>query len=267
VGIIDLQQPGETMKKSILPHPLLEKRKNTPTLRKDPCDEAGSSSPGSIVGAKIREIRSTRRLSLRSLAQRSGLNINTLSLVENGKSSPSVSTLQQLAFGLDVPITAFFASEPDQKRVVFTPAGDRPHAAVGPTCMENLGKDLAGNSVQPFVVTLDIGGTSGSEMIVHTGYEFVYCLSGKVLYIIDGVRFELNPHDSIVFESHIPHRWENLDSGPSGMVLVYVPDDQRDNPGEHHFPMTQTSLGAGSKPSDLWSDQRSDHRSDQSSHR
>ena len=52
---------------------------------------------GDMVGAKIREIRTRYHLSLRKLAERSGLNVNTLSLVENGKSSPSVSTLQHVA--------------------------------------------------------------------------------------------------------------------------------------------------------------------------
>ena len=49
------------------------------------------------VGQRLREIRTSRRLSMKSLAQMSGLNINTLSLIENERTSPSVSTLQQLA--------------------------------------------------------------------------------------------------------------------------------------------------------------------------
>jgi len=60
------------------------------------------------VGHRVRELRTRHGLSLRALADRSGLNINTLSLIENGKSSPSVSTLQQLAQALDVHISTFF---------------------------------------------------------------------------------------------------------------------------------------------------------------
>ena len=63
------------------------------------------------VGHCLRKLRAERDLSIRSLAERSGLNVNTLSLIENGKSSPSVSTLQQLATALEVPITAFFESD------------------------------------------------------------------------------------------------------------------------------------------------------------
>ena len=64
-----------------------------------------------LVGKNLRDLRNRRGLSLRALAERSGLNVNTLSLVENGKSSPSVGTLQQLAQALDAPITTFFETE------------------------------------------------------------------------------------------------------------------------------------------------------------
>ena len=153
-----------------------------------------------LIGNRVRELRNLRGLSLRKLAERSGLNINTLSLVENGKTSPSVSTLQQLARALEVHIAAFFASEPVSQRVVFTLHDHRPDAAFNNTHMENLGRDLAGNAVQPFVVTLAPSGGSGDRMIVHTGHEFVYCLNGRVLYMIDEKAYLLETGDSLVFE-------------------------------------------------------------------
>ena len=143
------------------------------------------ADPKTVVGKKLREIRTGRGLSLRTLAESSGLNINTLSLIENSKSSPSVSTLQQLAAVLEVPITAFFESEPQQKQVVFVQGDQRPCVEFKSACLENLGKDLKDHAVQPFVVTLEPGTGSGSKVIVHTGHEFVYCLSGKVKYTID----------------------------------------------------------------------------------
>jgi transcriptional regulator with XRE-family HTH domain len=163
-----------------------------------------------IVGLKVRELRNQHGFSLRTLAERSGLNINTLSLIENGKSSPSVGTLQQLSRALEVPITAFFESETVSKQVVFTRHDRRPSAAFSHTHMQNLGKDLAGDAVQPFVVTLEPGAGSGERMILHTGHEFVYCLSGNVLYTIDEIEYSLEPGDSVVFEAHLPHQWKNI---------------------------------------------------------
>ena len=188
-----------------------------------------------IVGLKIRGLRNEKGFSLKALSERSGLNINTLSLIENSKSSPSVSTLQQLAKALDVPITAFFESEPIIKQVVFTDHNQRPGATFSNAFMQNLGKDLKDNSVQPFIVTLKPGAGSGEQMIVHTGHEFVYCLSGKIVYKIENDEYTLSQGDSIVFEAHLPHRWQNIHVDESQLILVLYPADQREEPGGRHF--------------------------------
>lgn len=188
-----------------------------------------------LVGRKIRELRNRQCLSLRALAERSGLNVNTLSLVENGKSSPSVSTLHQLALALDTPISTFFESEPLKKKVVFTPVKERPQVMFGKTQMQNLGKDLAGNAVQPFLVTLKTGAGSGEQMIVHTGHEFIYCLSGRIRYQIEDDEYYLNPGDSLVFEAHLPHCWENNSDDAAEILLVLCPADEREEPGGRHF--------------------------------
>jgi transcriptional regulator with XRE-family HTH domain len=213
--------------------PNLSTRNETPALLdSSPTENVPAET---IVGLKIRELRNQHGFSLRMLAERSGLNINTLSLVENGKSSPSVGTLQQLAKALEVPMAAFFESEPVDKRVVFTSHHHRPEATFSNTSMQNLGKDLAGNVVQPFVVTLEPGAGSGERLIVHTGHEFVYCLSGKVLYTINEIDYSLEPGDSVVFEAHLPHQWKNVDEGQSQIILILFPADQREEPGGRHF--------------------------------
>jgi len=191
-----------------------------------------------LVGSKLRELRNRNGFSLRALADRSGLNVNTLSLVENGKSSPSVSTLQQLALALKVPISAFFESDPNVKHVVFTPANQRPRASFGSTQMQNLGKDLVGSAVQPFVVTLNPGMGSGDQMIVHTGYEFIYCLIGMIHYKVDKEDFILKTGDSLLFEAHLPHCWENIGEDTAQILLILYPSDEREEPGGRHFSLT-----------------------------
>ena len=188
-----------------------------------------------LVGFKLNMLRNERGLSLRALASLSGLNINTLSLIENGKSSPSVSTLQQIAHALDIPISSFFESEPVSRRVVFTDHHNRPSATFSHTRLENLGKDLAGSAVQPFVVTLAPGAGSGERMIVHTGHEFVYCLSGRVIYTIDDKTYPLESGDSVVFESHLPHCWKNHSDGEAQIILIIYPADEHEAPGGRHF--------------------------------
>ncbi len=188
-----------------------------------------------LVGRRLRELRTQRGFSLRSLAERSGLNINTLSLVENGKTSPSVSTLQQLALALNVPITAFFESDPQQKNIVFTRADLRPRESFGSAQIHNLGKNFKGSAVQPFIVTLQPGKGSGDHIIVHTGYEFVYCINGSIKYQIENQEFILESEDSLLFEAHLPHCWENTSDTSAKILLVLIPVDEREEPGGRHF--------------------------------
>ena len=188
-----------------------------------------------LVGRKLKELRHKLGFSLRSLAERSGLNVNTLSLIENGKSSPSVSTLQQLALALNVPISSFFESEPVEKRVVYTRVNQRPQASFGGMQMQNLGKDLVESVMQPFVVLLSPGCGSGERMIVHTGHEFIYCLNGSIRYQIDQEIYQLEQGDSLIFESHLPHCWVNNSGDTAQILLILFPSDEREEPGGRHF--------------------------------
>jgi transcriptional regulator with XRE-family HTH domain/predicted Fe-Mo cluster-binding NifX family protein len=207
-----------------------------PVINKDNMDQyfAIDPQPEILLGLKLRELRTKRKFSLRALAERSGLNVNTLSLLENGKTSPSVSTLHQLAMALNIPIAKFFEVEPVEKHVVFTPHSDLPENA-GITHIQNLGIDLAGNALQQFLITLKPGAGSGDQMIVHTGHEFVYCLSGKVHYRINKEYYVLQAGDSLVFEAHIPHCWENDSETESQILLVLAPADESEEPGGRHF--------------------------------
>jgi transcriptional regulator with XRE-family HTH domain len=187
------------------------------------------------VGHCLRNLRTDRDLSIRSLAEQSGLNVNTLSLIENGKSSPSVSTLQQLASALEVPITAFFESGIPKNNISYLKAGQRPVVAFTRGTLEDLGAGLTLRGGQPFIVTLEPNADSGTTPIVHTGHEFVYCLKGHLSYTIEDHTYLLEPNDSLLFEAHLPHSWKNIGDTPMRSLLVLCPADESDRPTERHF--------------------------------
>ncbi|MEW5869748.1 MAG: cupin domain-containing protein [Chloroflexota bacterium] len=190
------------------------------------------------VGSCLRRLREERNLTIRTLAEISGLAINTLSLIENGKSSPSVSTLQQLALALDVPVTLFFETEAAQQKVAYVKADCRPRASFEHGFIEDLGPGACIRAVEPFMVTLEPNAGSGLSEIVHTGYEFVYCLEGRIAYWIDNCTYLLEAGDSLLFEAHLPHRWQNLNATRSRSILILYPTDERDYPTERHFIQT-----------------------------
>jgi transcriptional regulator with XRE-family HTH domain len=187
------------------------------------------------VGRHLRTLRVEQKLSIRALAETSGLNVNTLSLIEHGKTSPSVSTLQQIALALKVPITTFFETEQTKTDVIFQKAGKRLKGKFAHGTLENLGVGFVRNDMEPFVVTLESGSGSGNASIVHTGLEFVFCLEGHIQYKIEDQTYLLEPGDSLLFEARLPHHWQNADKTPSRSLLVLSPSDESDKPTDVHF--------------------------------
>ncbi len=175
------------------------------------------------LGKKIREIRGLKGWTLKQIAEISNLNINTLSLIENGKNSPSISTLQRLACAMDVPIKEFFEPVEPITPVVFTKHNERPQATSEKSIINNLGKGLTSSTLEPFILTMEKHATSGGRALLHSGYEFVFCLSGKILYYIREEEFELSPGDSILFSAQLSHHWENINDGESQLLLVMTP--------------------------------------------
>lgn len=196
----------------------------------------GEAGDGEIrVGDRLRDIRSRLGLSIRALAEMSGLNVNTLSLIENGRTSPSVSTLQHLAQSLQVPISAFFETDHGEKTVVFQKHGARPRATFTYGLLEDLGAGMPRFGAEPLIVSLNPGSDSGTTPIVHTGREFVYCIEGQIAYTVDTESYVLEPGDSLLFEAYLPHYWRNPGTALARAVLVLCPMDDRDRPTERHF--------------------------------
>ena len=103
------------------------------------------------VGRRLRELRARRGLSLRALAEQSGLNYNTLSLIENGRTSPSVNTLRQLARALGAPMSAFFEQEEERPQVVFQKDGQRPSVELEGSRFDDLSGGLRLSGGQPLL--------------------------------------------------------------------------------------------------------------------
>lgn len=172
------------------------------------------------VGPRLKELREGHGISMRALAQRSGLSANALSMIERGRASPSVSTLSKLAEALGISITEFFGQVPARQNVVFVKADERTRVPFTRGLWEGLGGEAFSGRVEPFVLTLEAGGASGTRSIVHTGHELVYCLRGNLEYLVNEQRYELQAGDSLLFSAHLRHRWRNPGKTVTNALIV-----------------------------------------------
>jgi len=186
------------------------------------------------VGARLRQLRTERGQSMRSLARASGLSTNALSMIERGRTSPSVSTLYKLAEALDVPITAFFRLGPPRQDIVFCRKSDRKRVSIHNGMWEGLGGEEFTGRVEPFIITLEPGAGSGPFGMLHTGSEFALCLSGQVEYEVEDQKFSLEAGDSLMFVAQLRHRWRNPGRTPAQLVIVLAGFQQSERPSEFH---------------------------------
>ena len=137
------------------------------------------------VGRRLRELRAEQDLSIRALAEKSGLNANTLSLIENSKHFTDREHPPATGWSARGTITAFFETDAPKNNIAFQKAGQRPTVAFANGMMEDLGAGLTSRGAEPFIVTLEPNADSGPNPIVDTGREFVYCMEGRLAYTIE----------------------------------------------------------------------------------
>ena len=194
------------------------------------------------VGARLRQLRMERGKSMRALARSSGLSTNALSMIERSRTSPSVSTLYKLADALEVPITAFFRLEPPKQSIVYRKSTERKRVKFAQGIWEGLGGESFSGHLEPFMLVLESRGGSGPYGMLHTGHEFVMCLSGQLEYEIEGQKFLLSPGDSLIFAAQMRHSWLNPGDNTTTAVIVLSGFEQGERPSEFHITSGQKIL-------------------------
>lgn len=186
------------------------------------------------IGGRLRALRREKGLSIRSLAAKCGISVNTLSLIEHDRTSPSLHTLQVLARGLGVPVTALFEGEKAGKALVYQQQGHRPLLQFPGGTLEKLGEGLPPLGAEPILVTLEPGRVVTAD-ISHVGREFIYCLEGRVVCVVAGKDYLLLPGDSLLFDASTPHHWRNDHPKPSRLLVLFCPMEAHDLPAERHL--------------------------------
>ncbi|MBM3151848.1 MAG: cupin domain-containing protein [Chloroflexi bacterium] len=187
------------------------------------------------VGERLRMLRTSHKMSLRYLAQASGLSANALSMIEHGRASPSVSTLYKLADALAIPVTAFFGQEEARQEVIHVKAQTGARVPIERGYWEGRGGEKFIGRVEPFVLSLEAGADSGPMAMVHTGHEFVYCLQGMIEYRVERKPYVLNSGDSLLFAAHLSHQWRNVGKAPAELLIMLSSFEESDHPLAVHL--------------------------------
>ena len=178
------------------------------------------------IGREVRNFREKLGLTIAELAKSSGISAGMLSKIENGATSPSLTTLQVLATALNVPITSFFIQFEERRDITHVEAGrgltiERRGTKSGHR-YQLLGHSLRGDLVvEPYLITL-MENAQPYTAFQHAGIEFIYMLNGEVVYRHGDKSYLLRPGDSIFFDAGALHGPEELRILPMQFLSIIV---------------------------------------------
>ena len=187
------------------------------------------------IGREVRAFRKKLGITVADLAVTTGLSVGMLSKIENGITSPSLTTLQSLSRALGVPVTAFLRRFEEERKAVFVKVGsgvdvERRGTRAGHqyTLLGHIGSDSSGVVVEPYLITL----SEDSDVFPtfqHDGMEFLYMLEGEVVYRHGDRLFTMQPGDSLFFDADARHGPEQLVKLPIRYLSIISYPQTRSN--------------------------------------
>ena len=178
------------------------------------------------IGREVRAYRRQKQITVAELAKMTGLSIGMLSKIENGHTSPSLTTLQSLSRALSVPVTSFFRRFEEPRAAVHTKSGEGVEIERAGTraghqynLLGHVGSNASGVIVEPYLITLS-GESDVFPMFQHDGIEMLYMLEGEIDYRHGNQVYALKPGDTLFFDADAAHGPEVLVKLPARYLSV-----------------------------------------------
>jgi transcriptional regulator with XRE-family HTH domain len=176
------------------------------------------------IGGKVRELRTERGLSVRTLAARTGFSPSFISQMEAEAVSPSIASLQKVAEELGVSLGQFFSSLESVPREVVR-REERPEYESGwsRSTMELLADPAPGRKLSAVQITVEPGGASGKRAAYGVQEAVVLVLSGELVARLGEREVELYEGDAAYVSEGTEFSWENPGSEEAALVMVAAP--------------------------------------------
>jgi transcriptional regulator with XRE-family HTH domain len=160
------------------------------------------------VGARLKQLRKQRGLSMAQLARDVGVTTGMISQIENDQADPSLTTLRKIAQVLGVPVFYFFLAQDALPEVRSSDNRYLLNSQESGVRYEFI-SDPNEPTLEFTMIEAKPGYCSSEKQDSHPGTECALVLKGRMVLEIEDHFFELKENDSITFDSLKPHRWVN----------------------------------------------------------
>lgn len=184
-----------------------------------------------IIGLRIKALRTEKKYTLKYLSENSGLSIGFLSQLERGMTSVAIDSLDKISKVLDVKLSSFFNMSDTANDLHIVRRYEQKSTIVNPEIVEySLTNNITDFDLLPRLVELmpALQKEDELELYTHGGEEFIYILEGILTLQIGSDIYNLYPGDSAHIHSNISHNWKNDSNVVTRFLTVHTP-----NPFQH----------------------------------
>jgi transcriptional regulator with XRE-family HTH domain len=181
-----------------------------PVLKFEKPVDPASQPIDTSLGQRLRDRRKALGKTQQQVAEEASLTVGFISQIERGISTPSLSSLYNVAKALDTTVDMFVSQPPARQHSVVSHSGSRQTYLPGGSgrSYEFFERGFPEAMLNACLSHVPPG--HASEMMSHEGEEIVYLVKGWMHYEVDGISYDLGPGDTLHFDSRKPHRGTNV---------------------------------------------------------
>lgn len=180
------------------------------------------------IGARIKELRNEKKMTLKQLSDQSGLSAGFLSQLERGLSTIAIDSLATIAKIFDVSLSSFFQESKEDITDPVIHSFNQHFSQVNPQIIQYILSHHPNEShILPRIFTLlpmANAHMNHLEVYRHEGEEFIYILEGIVTVMLNDDQHTLYPGDSIMVDSTVPHNWINYTNQIARILTINYPN-------------------------------------------
>jgi transcriptional regulator with XRE-family HTH domain len=175
------------------------------------------------VGGHLKAVRTLYGLSQRELAKRAGVTNGTISLIEQNRVSPTVSSLKKVLDGIPMSLAEFFTLDLQASPQLFFAHDELVELGDGSVSLRLVAAKRPNRAMAIMHERYRPGADTGSGMLRHQGEEGGVVVSGSIELTVGSQTRLLAAGDAYYFHSTAPHRFRNAGAGPCEIISASTP--------------------------------------------
>ena len=175
------------------------------------------------VGSRLRSVRISFGLSQRALARRAGVTNGLISLIEQNRVSPSVSSLKKVLDGVPMSLAEFFTLDLSVAPQIFFAAEELVELGNEELSLRLVAAQRPARQLTILHERYAPGAVTGDDMLTHRGEEGGVIVRGRIELTVGGASRVLGPGEAYYFSSQLPHRFRNVGREPCEIISAGTP--------------------------------------------